>query len=49
MGRNGGRYSGIRAGSGEFLEQTGRRNVGGGRRYSSGKVVTGQCGTHWLF
>lgn len=33
MGRNGrewgGRYSGIRAGSGEFLEETGGRDVGG--------------------
>lgn len=56
MGRNGGewggRYSGIRAGSGEFLEETGRRDDGGGRGYRkciSGRVVIGQCGTHWLF
>lgn len=55
-GEWGGRYSGIRAGSGEFfclfLEETGRRDVGGGRGYrkcNSGRVVIGQCGTHWLF
>ena len=51
-GEWGGRYSGIRVGSGEFLEETGRRDVGGGRGYRkciSGRVVIGQCGTHWLF
>lgn len=60
MGRNGrewgGRYSGIRVGFGEFfffLEETGRRDgreeEGGYRKCISGRVVIGQCGTHWLF
>lgn len=60
MGRDGrewgGRYSGIRVGSGEYSEETGERErqrcrsrKGGYRKCISGRVVIGQCGTHWLF
>lgn len=45
MGRNGrkwgGRYSGIRVGSGEFLEETGRRDVEGGKGVTGSALQAG--------